>query len=243
MQNPPQITKKACESFNNTTTLGKIAKQKDLLSNSQNDQLDSQPTTSSVAEDPKSVSSTKQSRKSSHSTYSNKEDENFDVNICSSLWCFSLDKLTEEPTRPVLAESSLSVDQDPLTLFRDKVSKSAVELLASLKSKMMCQASVSIEDSKHLKRKIHALEEENDRLRKDVQFFQDIIDQTPASSKKSESRFVASLLRLMYTENYLGTHTMAANLSEKKNMDDNELFSIINGLLTPLTSGQSGKVH
>lgn len=56
---------------------------------------------------------------------------------------------------------------------------------------------------------------------------QDIIDQIPASAKKSESRFVTSLLRLMYTDNYLGTHTMAANLSGKKNMDDNALVSII----------------
>jgi len=56
---------------------------------------------------------------------------------------------------------------------------------------------------------------------------QDIIDQIPASAKKSESRFVASLLRLMYTDNYMGTHTMAANLTGKKNMDGKELFSII----------------
>ena len=56
---------------------------------------------------------------------------------------------------------------------------------------------------------------------------QEIVDQIPPSAKKSESRFVAALLRLMYTETYLGTHTMAANLTGKKNMDDNELLSII----------------
>ncbi len=56
---------------------------------------------------------------------------------------------------------------------------------------------------------------------------QDIIDQIPVAAKKSETRFVASLLRLMYTENYLGAHTMAANLTGKKNMDENELCSII----------------
>ncbi|KZS02513.1 Uncharacterized protein APZ42_000424, partial [Daphnia magna] len=36
---------------------------------------------------------------------------------------------------------------------------------------------------------------------------QDILDQIPPGSKKSETRFVGSLLRLMYTDNYLGTHT------------------------------------
>lgn len=59
---------------------------------------------------------------------------------------------------------------------------------------------------------------------------QDVIDQIPASAKKSESRFVASLLRLMYTDHYLGTHTMAANLTGKKNMDDKELARIISKL-------------
>lgn len=53
-----------------------------LIINSQKDKLDSQPTTSSVAENPVPMSSTKQSRKRSHSTDSNKEDDNFDVNMC-----------------------------------------------------------------------------------------------------------------------------------------------------------------
>ncbi|XP_045026786.1 BEN domain-containing protein 6-like [Daphnia magna] len=60
---------------------------------------------------------------------------------------------------------------------------------------------------------------------------QDILDQIPPGSKKSETRFVGSLLRLMYTDNYLGTHTMSANLTGKKCMDENELLSIIKATL------------
>ena len=73
-----------------------------------------------------------------------------------------------------MAESSLSVDsyEDPPTLSRGDVSKSEVDLLASLKANMIGQASISTEDNKHLKSRIRVLEEENDRRRKDVQFFQ-----------------------------------------------------------------------
>jgi hypothetical protein len=56
---------------------------------------------------------------------------------------------------------------------------------------------------------------------------QDLIDQIPSTSKKVESRFVTSLLRLLYTDEYLGTHTMATNLTGKKNMNEYELNSII----------------
>ncbi|KAK4009608.1 hypothetical protein OUZ56_018742, partial [Daphnia magna] len=83
----------------------------ELLSNSQKDKPDiSQPTISDVHENPVSTSRTKQSRKRSHSTDSNKEDDNFDQ--CVELP--PLDKLLEEPSRPISAESFLSVD-DPLT--------------------------------------------------------------------------------------------------------------------------------
>ena len=86
--------------FNNTTTLAKIAQQKvaktftliypflkcnkfvkDLLHNSQKDKPDSQPATSSVAEIPVSISSTRQSRKKRYSADSNKDEYNYDVNM------------------------------------------------------------------------------------------------------------------------------------------------------------------
>lgn len=51
----------------------------------------------------------------------------------------------------------------PVVIFRSQKWK-----YVSLKTNMMVQASVSTEESKHFKSKIRALEEENYRLKKDV---------------------------------------------------------------------------
>ncbi len=56
---------------------------------------------------------------------------------------------------------------------------------------------------------------------------QDLIDEIPTKAKKTDSHFVAKLLRLLYTEEYLATHTMGANLTGKECMEENELDQII----------------
>lgn len=57
-----------------------------------------------------------------------------------------------------------------------------------------------------------------------------VIDSIPSKNKKSDKRFVAALLRLMYPEEYLATHTMGANLTGKPSMDEKELTQIIGKL-------------
>ncbi|KAK4030727.1 hypothetical protein OUZ56_024066 [Daphnia magna] len=58
-----------------------------------------------------------------------------------------------------------------------------------------------------------------------------VIDSIPSKNKKSDKRFVAALLRLMYPEEYFATHTMAANLTGKSSMDEKELTQIIDQTL------------
>ncbi|XP_045027146.1 BEN domain-containing protein 6-like [Daphnia magna] len=58
-----------------------------------------------------------------------------------------------------------------------------------------------------------------------------VIDSIPSKNKKSDKRFVAALLRLMYPEEYLATHTMGANLTGKPSMDEKELTQIIDQTL------------
>ncbi|XP_045035499.1 uncharacterized protein LOC123476820 [Daphnia magna] len=337
---PPKRSRKACESFNNENTLAKIVQQKSLLlNNTQRDKPGSPPPTVTVAEihaEPISLSGN--SRKRSHSVYSDKEERNDDGSTSeSNSGCFTLQKLTPAKKKLVFPETTDElVDEEECedvvpTLTRTDNLQSEVEVLSSLKASMlMGQAPVSTEDVQHLKSKIRALVEENDRLKKDLKFFQefgsvkawvdqlifkqqyiqqlqkngecasaaplasatssvkmnlpklayedikphfqangsssppppvlnapetpieetnkqqkypsdlynnpfpitqDILDQIPPGSKKSETRFVGSLLRLMYTDNYLGTHTMSANLTGKKYMDENELLSIIKATL------------
>lgn len=56
---------------------------------------------------------------------------------------------------------------------------------------------------------------------------QRVIDLIPAKKQQSDKRFVAALQRLMYSEEYLATHTMGANLTGKASMDEKELEQII----------------
>ena len=52
----------------------------------------------------------------------------------------------------------------------------------------------------------------------------------PPQNKKSDKKFVAALLRLMYPEEYFATHTTGANLTGKPSMDEKEITQIIGKL-------------
>ncbi|KAK4017546.1 hypothetical protein OUZ56_032958 [Daphnia magna] len=180
---PPKKNRKACESFNNENTLAKIVQQKSLLcNNTQRDKPGSPPPTVTVAEihaEPISLSG--KSRKRSHSVYSDKEERNDDGSTSeSNSGCFTLQKLTPAKKKPVFPERTDElVDEEecedvvPTSTRTDNL-QSEVEVLSSLKASMlMGQVPVSTEDVQHLKSKIHALVEENDRLKKDLKFFQE----------------------------------------------------------------------
>ena len=57
-----------------------------------------------------------------------------------------------------------------------------------------------------------------------------VIDSIPPQNKKSDKKFVAALLRLMYPEEYFATHTTGANLTGKPSMDEKEITQIIGKL-------------
>lgn len=100
----------------------------------------------------------------------------FSASDNSSSCCSTLEKLAlEDPTKPILVESSLDKDSynDLPILTHSNVLKSEVEVISSLKASMLtCWASVLTEDFQHLKSKMRALEQVNDRFRKDVKFCQ-----------------------------------------------------------------------
>ncbi|KAK4027509.1 hypothetical protein OUZ56_016555 [Daphnia magna] len=156
---PPKKSRKACESFNNENTLAKIVQQKSLLcNNTQRDKPGSPPPTVTVAEihaEPISLSG--KSRKRSHSVYSDKEERNDDGSTSeSNSGCFTLQKLTPAKKKPVFPETTDElVDEEecedvvPTSTRTDNL-QSEVEVLSSLKAI-----------------------EENDRLKKDLKFFQE----------------------------------------------------------------------
>ncbi|XP_045027979.1 uncharacterized protein LOC123471122 [Daphnia magna] len=98
----------------------------------------------------------------------------------SNSGCFTLQKLTPAKKKPVFPETTDElVDEEecedvvPTSTRTDNL-QSEVKVLSSLKASMlMGQAPVSTEDVQHLKSKIRALVEENDRLKKDLKFFQE----------------------------------------------------------------------